>query len=302
MVFSAQSPASRLTMPAVPPAPPTPPIPPPAAPEPATAVYDGIVRRMCGGLPCKDELPDPEVAANQTDWPLWWFAPFFDKTSFGKEAANLVLGMLRSDAVAENDIWVGTSQGDCNYGVDTSMPRVDFDELEAAKKRVDMHKSAIVICHSLPPFWSRPKNKWRTCAPCPPTGYKAAVALQWAVGQGAMAEADSPGGGCQQSSGSFPIESAVNQTTFSITTPNDPLSGEPGLATKGELVFFGSHRSDEAEPARGSLDFWDLEEDSDSWVPEEETDSTAPTDLTTLDFWESEEGAAARKLVVASPP
>jgi hypothetical protein len=39
--------------------------------------------------------PDPEVLKNQTDWPVWWFAPFFDRTSFGKEAATLVLGMMR---------------------------------------------------------------------------------------------------------------------------------------------------------------------------------------------------------------
>jgi hypothetical protein len=40
-------------------------------------------------------LPDPAIAANQTDWPIWWMAPFFDRTSFGKEAATLVLGMMR---------------------------------------------------------------------------------------------------------------------------------------------------------------------------------------------------------------
>ena len=39
--------------------------------------------------------PDPAIAKNQTDWPLWWFAPFFDRTSFGKEAATLVLGAMR---------------------------------------------------------------------------------------------------------------------------------------------------------------------------------------------------------------
>eukprot|EP00798_Chlamydomonas_sp_ICE-L_P017630 gene17630-23973_t len=37
----------------------------------------------------------------------------------------------------------------------------------------------------LPPFWSRPKNKWKSCAPCPPVGYQPAVA----VGR-AMAETD----------------------------------------------------------------------------------------------------------------
>ena len=28
-----------------------------------------------------------------------WFAPFFDRTSFGKEAATLVLGMMRLEIV-----------------------------------------------------------------------------------------------------------------------------------------------------------------------------------------------------------
>lgn len=30
-----------------------------------------------------------------TDTPLWWFAPFFDRSSFGIEAATLVLGLIR---------------------------------------------------------------------------------------------------------------------------------------------------------------------------------------------------------------
>jgi hypothetical protein len=65
------------------------------------------------------------------------------------------------------------------------MPRVNFDQLEAAKHRVNNTMSAIVVCHSLPPFWARPKNKWETCAPCPPVGYKPAMA----IGR-AMAETD----------------------------------------------------------------------------------------------------------------
>ena len=39
--------------------------------------------------------PDPEVAEQQREWPLWWFSPFFDRTSFGYEAATLVLGLVR---------------------------------------------------------------------------------------------------------------------------------------------------------------------------------------------------------------
>ena len=29
------------------------------------------------------------------DTPVWWFAPFFDRSSFGIEAATLVLGLIR---------------------------------------------------------------------------------------------------------------------------------------------------------------------------------------------------------------
>jgi hypothetical protein len=214
----------------------------------------GAAHHSGGGSTSPRELPDPGVAANQTDWPLWWFAPYFDRTSFGQEAATLVLGALRwaragaqvlqaggsrmekpacpfetaalttrsmlhmaglqqkepmhdtssidhhclhgfsvawcaaccrSGAINESNLWIGTSQGHCDYGVDTSMPRVNFDQLEAAKHRVNSTQSAIVVCHSLPPFWARPKNKWETCAPCPPVGYKPAMA----IGR-AMAETD----------------------------------------------------------------------------------------------------------------
>ncbi|GAX77787.1 hypothetical protein CEUSTIGMA_g5230.t1 [Chlamydomonas eustigma] len=130
-------------------------------------------------------MPDPLISANQTDWPVWWFAPYFDRTSFGKEAATLVLGMIRSGAVNESHVWLGTTQGDCKYGEDDSMPKEDFIQLDAGVKRADIRQSAIVVCHSLPPFWARPLNKWETCAPCPPIGYTAAMA----IGR-AMAETD----------------------------------------------------------------------------------------------------------------
>jgi hypothetical protein len=34
--------------------------------------------------------------------PVWWMAPFFDRTSFGREAALLVLGMLRCDVAVRS--------------------------------------------------------------------------------------------------------------------------------------------------------------------------------------------------------
>ena len=44
-------------------------------------------------IPHPPQVRDP--GWNQTDWPVWWFAPFFDHGSFGKEAATTVLGMVR---------------------------------------------------------------------------------------------------------------------------------------------------------------------------------------------------------------
>ena len=149
------------------------------------------------------------------DLPVWWFAPFFDKSSFGIEAATLVLGLIRSGcdsnhhdrplhgrmsaqcmtnlssfrskAAREEDVWIGTSQGDCNYKYEwvEGMPMEDYDQLDAARKRANESLPAIVVCHSLPFFWARPfLGEW-TCAPCPPLGYTAALA----VGR-AMAETD----------------------------------------------------------------------------------------------------------------
>ena len=44
-------------------------------------------------VPLSPAPPDP--GWNQTDWPVWWFSPFFDHSSFGKEAATTVLSMVR---------------------------------------------------------------------------------------------------------------------------------------------------------------------------------------------------------------
>ena len=29
--------------------------------------------------------------------PIWWFAPYFDGSSFGKEATTAILGLIRCD-------------------------------------------------------------------------------------------------------------------------------------------------------------------------------------------------------------
>jgi hypothetical protein len=41
----------------------------------------------------------------------------------------------RSGAVPEPNVWLGTSQGECQYDVDTSMPHEDFLQLDAAVHR-----------------------------------------------------------------------------------------------------------------------------------------------------------------------
>ena len=126
-------------------------------------------------------LTSPQVI-NQQEWPLWWHAPFFDKTSFGHEASGLLLSAIRSGAVNESSVWIGLTQGSCSTdgsGIDDS----DHKMLNDALKRADPEKAAIVVCHSLPPFWSRPLPHWPSCHPCPPIGYTAAVAIGRAMAE-----------------------------------------------------------------------------------------------------------------------
>lgn len=42
---------------------------------------------------------------------------------------------LRSGALNESGLWLGTTQGNCQYQVDESMPRADFDQLDAGVHR-----------------------------------------------------------------------------------------------------------------------------------------------------------------------
>ena len=39
----------------------------------------------------------------------------------------------RSRAVPQEKVWIGTSQGDCDYKYDNAMPREDYDLLDAAR-------------------------------------------------------------------------------------------------------------------------------------------------------------------------
>lgn len=50
------------------------------------------------------------------------------------------------------------------------MPHDDFQTLNAAYKQSNKETQAIVVCHSLPMFWSRPVATWGSCEPCPPLG------------------------------------------------------------------------------------------------------------------------------------
>jgi hypothetical protein len=38
----------------------------------------------------------------QLDWPIWWMAPFFDGSGYGREAATYVLGMIRCVLTGQN--------------------------------------------------------------------------------------------------------------------------------------------------------------------------------------------------------
>lgn len=246
---------------------------------------DGKIRSalVTANAPSRARKNSRRNSSSLTDamMPLWWLAPFFDHTSFGKEAATIILGLVRSDGRETSDqVMLETTQGECNYSLDESMPYPDYLELDQAVKRGREHllqwnkrhdvnatknegeakvkyakmiasaseagrqpmkqfqmitdairssmesqlggkfakievkaepppasssdsegplrirdrtyysdeersEGAIVVCHSLPPFWARPLHQWRTCAPCPPIGYIPA----YAIGR-AMAETD----------------------------------------------------------------------------------------------------------------
>ncbi len=34
----------------------------------------------------------------------------------------------------------------------------------------------VAVCHGMPPFMGRPRPRWASCAPCPPTGGRDPVA------------------------------------------------------------------------------------------------------------------------------
>ncbi len=92
----------------------------------------------------------------------------------------------RSKAIPESRLWIGTTQGNCTIEPDDHMPKEDFEQLDNARRRADVGRDSIVVCHSLPFFWARPFNSEYTCAPCPPVGYTLAA---MAIGR-AMAETD----------------------------------------------------------------------------------------------------------------
>jgi len=62
-------------------------------------VEESAIHELAEPPPLSPTLPSPPPAPhpgwNQTDWPLWWFAPFFDHSSFGKEAAMTIFSMVR---------------------------------------------------------------------------------------------------------------------------------------------------------------------------------------------------------------
>lgn len=66
---------------------------------------DGFARRKRPPRPPRPPPPPPvpdRIKANQSAWPIWWFAPFFDHTSFGREAATLVLGLMRHNELPQD--------------------------------------------------------------------------------------------------------------------------------------------------------------------------------------------------------
>ncbi|GAX73023.1 hypothetical protein CEUSTIGMA_g475.t1 [Chlamydomonas eustigma] len=171
------------------------------------------------------------------------------------EASTLVLGMIRSKAVDEKRVWIGTSQGNCTYEYDEAMPLEDFNQLHAANMRADERKDAVVICHSLPFFWARPFVNEYTCAPCPPVGYTPALAVGRAMAEtdiynkefvkacNRMDEVWVPSKFSRDTMiASGMIESKIRIVPIAVnTTRYNPESNKPLQLPKGQLVF-GRHR------------------------------------------------------------
>ena len=66
-----------------------------------------------------------------------FYSPFTWPTLLSPQAPPLP-HPPRAKTVKEDNIWLGTTQGDCEYPVDKAMPEADWVQLEAAKQRVNM--------------------------------------------------------------------------------------------------------------------------------------------------------------------
>ncbi|KAG2443608.1 hypothetical protein HXX76_001959 [Chlamydomonas incerta] len=153
-----------------------------------------------------------------------WFAPFLDHSSFGGEAAGLVLGgLLRGGVVRPGQLHIGLLQDRCedqllappasgaeaaaaaaaggggsgppagrsgiadpSGGVgDDREERAAHHQLLALHSRPASPAIVVRVCHNLPPYLGRPAPRWASCEPCPPPGHP----VRWAVAR-AMAETD----------------------------------------------------------------------------------------------------------------
>ncbi|KAG2497097.1 hypothetical protein HYH03_004688 [Edaphochlamys debaryana] len=119
------------------------------------------------------------------DADVLWMAPFLDHSSFGVEAAGLVLPLAAAEHVAPGRMHLGLLQDRCadeqaDGGAD---PGVHSRLLALRTKPT---RPTIVVCHNLPPYMGRPRPRWASCEPCPPPP---PARVRYAVGR-AMAETD----------------------------------------------------------------------------------------------------------------
>ena len=116
-----------------------------------------------------------------------WMAPF-DGSGFGSEAANIVQTLINQMALDKNKLWIDATH-DQGTGCESLVVSNAQREILAPAMRnwkawKKSHVNAIigvVVCHSLPPFWTpsdgETASEWSSCAPCPPPGTQVGVRI-----------------------------------------------------------------------------------------------------------------------------
>ena len=193
-----------------------------------------------------------------------WMNPF-DSTGFGSEASTIIQGLVSTKALDEKYLWIDTTRskggmdGCGDESLDCSNAQLKilapaFLKWRQWKKSQSYNGIVgVVICHSLPPFWtsSHGSSDWVSCAPCPPLGFSIGVKIGRAMAEtdhwhpsftSKAAEMDEIWVPSQFSSDVL-IASGVDKDKVTIipvptdTDRFDPLAVEPAVLPLGDLLF-----------------------------------------------------------------